>query len=193
MPTKPKTAKPKTPPTIDVSTLKSNPRNPRQITAAALQKLCESIERDPEFMALRPIVVDHDNMVLGGNQRLRAIMTLGMKEIPARWVVNAGDLTAEQRRRFIIVDNSPEGMTGSWDTEILGTEWTMPELADLGLEALTFKHIEPPEDFKEFGTNIETEDECPRCNYRWSGKPNSDTPPDVDQPDRLPDCPPGQD
>jgi site-specific DNA-methyltransferase (adenine-specific) len=120
--------------TIKLSTLKPNGRNPRKIKSDALKKLCESIERDPQFMELRPIVIGEDCMILGGNQRFRACQQLGMKEVPVSWVKTAIGLTDEQRRRFILVDNAPEGMAGEWDLEILTTEWRMPELGDFGFD-----------------------------------------------------------
>lgn len=95
--------------------IKLNPDNPRNITDEALEKLKESISRDPEFMELRPIIIDKNNMVLGGNQRLKAIRALGYKEIPVNWVKKADTLTEEQYNRFILVDNAPEGMQGEWD------------------------------------------------------------------------------
>lgn len=67
---------------IKVSALKPEKNNPRKISAESLNGLCESIREDPEFMTLRPIVVDEDNTVIGGNQRLKAIIQLGFKEIP---------------------------------------------------------------------------------------------------------------
>ena len=72
---------------MNISDIKANPRNPRKIADADLDKLKKSIERDPEFMRLRPIVVDENNMVLGGNQRLKAITALGYSDIPDEWVV----------------------------------------------------------------------------------------------------------
>ena len=120
--------------TIDLTTLRPNPRNPRTITDAAFAKLCESIRRDPEFMALRPIVVDEENLILGGNQRHRACRHLGMTAVPASWVVRASDLTEEQRRRFVIVDNAPEGAAGEWDLEVLQGDWDIPDLAALGVD-----------------------------------------------------------
>jgi DNA modification methylase len=119
---------------IAMSTLKPNDRNPRKITSDALKKLAESIERDPQFMELRPIIVDESRMILGGNQRFRACQQLGMKSVPSTWVRTATGLTDEQRKRFIIVDNAPEGMAGEWDMEILAAEWQMPELGDLGFD-----------------------------------------------------------
>jgi len=109
-------------------------KNPRRIDPAALQKLQESIQRDPEFMRLRPIVVDGTGAIIGGNQRWRACRALGMKTIPDEWVVRAADLTDEQRRRFILVDNGPDGMTGTWDWEELSQGWSLQELTVLGFD-----------------------------------------------------------
>ena len=124
---------------IKVSTLKLKDRNPRKITEAALNKLAESIQRDPEFMILRPIVIDEHREIIGGNQRLKAIKKIGMKEIPDGWVVEARNLTAEQKRRFLIVDNAPAGMAGEWDFEILSVDWAMPELEAWGFDAGTLE------------------------------------------------------
>jgi hypothetical protein len=65
---------------VKLSEIKQNERNPRKISPGALDRLKRSIERDPEFMRLRPIVVDGDGMILGGNQRYAAIKALGMAE-----------------------------------------------------------------------------------------------------------------
>ena len=69
--------------TIPVASLTPNDRNPRTITPAALKKLSKSIERDPTFMELRPIIVDGDGVILGGNQRFAACKVLGMTELPS--------------------------------------------------------------------------------------------------------------
>lgn len=119
---------------MKISEIKKNPRNPRKISKSQLQKLQESIQRDPEFMRIRPIVIDEDNMILGGNQRYTAIKKLGMKELPDEWVVRAENLTEEQRKRFVLVDNGPEGMTGEWDIDTLQVDWGMDELLDLGFD-----------------------------------------------------------
>jgi hypothetical protein len=119
---------------MKLSKIKPNPKNPRKISPEALDRLKRSIERDPGFMRLRPIVVDGDGMILGGNQRYAAIKALGMKEIPAEWVKTAADFTEDQKKRFLIVDNSTPGMSGQWDSEMLET-WDADELEDLGLSA----------------------------------------------------------
>lgn len=120
--------------TIKLNTLKANSRNPRTITADALRKLCESISRDPAFMELRPIVIDDEGVILGGNQRFRACQQLGMTEVPASWVKTAAGMTDEQRRRFVLVDNAPEGMAGQWDLELLTADWHLPDLETLGFD-----------------------------------------------------------
>jgi hypothetical protein len=116
--------------------IKPNPRNPRKIGATELDRLVKSIERDPEFMALRPIVVDDDMVVLGGNQRLKAIKKLGMKEIPESWVVKASNLTEEQRKRFVVLDNVS---AGAWDVEMLELEFKELDFKEMNLDLDTLK------------------------------------------------------
>ena len=120
--------------TIPVASLTPNDRNPRTITPAALKKLSKSIERDPTFMELRPIIVDGDGVILGGNQRFAACRVLGMTELPSSWVRTAEGLTDAQRKRFVLVDNAPDGMAGEWDLDLLLADWQIPELGDLGFD-----------------------------------------------------------
>jgi len=114
--------------------LRANPSNPRTITQGALDKLMESIRRDPQFMLLRPVVIGADGEVLGGNQRLKACIALGMEEMPNGWVVKADDLTPEQARRFVLVDNAPDGMAGEWDFGKLAEGYSFDELSGLGFD-----------------------------------------------------------
>jgi len=118
---------------MKLSEIKPNPDNPRVIKDAAFEKLCNSINEFPKMMALRPMVVDSENMVLGGNMRLRALQHLGFKEVPDEWVKKASDLTTEEQRRFIIADNVSGG---EWDWEAL-SDWSEP-LEDWGLDLPIF-------------------------------------------------------
>jgi len=125
--------------TVLLSTLMPNENNPRKISEEAFKLLCESIQRDPEYMALRPIVVDTRGHILGGNQRYKACVALGMKAVPKAWVRVATELTTEEkRRRFVLIDNAPEGMAGEWDYGVLTAEWKDLSLEDLGFAALDF-------------------------------------------------------
>ncbi|MEI7668870.1 MAG: DNA methyltransferase [Pseudomonadota bacterium] len=128
-----------------VSKIKTNPNNPRLIKDERFAKLVQSIKDFPAMMELRPIVVNRDNMVLGGNMRLKAIQSLGMKEIPDTWVKQAANLTEEEARRFIIADNVG---FGEHDWEVLANEWDMKELEDWGLDIPNFdvNNLEAEED-----------------------------------------------
>lgn len=116
---------------IKLTTIKSNPNNPRVIRDEKFKKLVKSIEEFPKMMALRPMVVNEDMVVLGGNMRLKALKELGYKEVPDEWVKSAKDLTDDEIRRFIIADNVG---FGEHDWELLANEWDAAELADWGLD-----------------------------------------------------------
>ena len=85
-----------------VSEVKANPNNPRIIKDDKFKKLVQSIKEFPEMLELRPIVVNNDGVVLGGNMRLKACKEAGLKEVP---VIKASELTEEQQKEFIIKDN----------------------------------------------------------------------------------------
>ncbi len=116
---------------IKLTTLKPNPDNPREIDAEKFVKLCESIQRDPGFMVLRPIIVDKDNVIIAGNMRFRALQHLDHKMIPDEWVTTADKLTEEERRRFIVIDNLGYG---SFDWDILTSHYAQEELIEWGVD-----------------------------------------------------------
>jgi hypothetical protein len=117
---------------MKLSNLKANPDNPRVIRDHKFEKLCNSIKEFQKMMELRPIVVDKDDMVLGGNMRLEALKVLGYKEIPDSWVKKASDLTEEEKQQFIIKDNVG---FGEWDWETLANKWEEEKLSEWGLDA----------------------------------------------------------
>jgi hypothetical protein len=113
---------------VKIGEIKANPNNPRVIKDDKFAKLVESIRTFPQMLQLRPIVVNDDMVVLGGNMRLRACKEAGMKEIP---VIKASDLTPEQQSEFIIKDNVG---FGEWDWDMLANEWDAEKLNDWGLD-----------------------------------------------------------
>jgi ParB-like chromosome segregation protein Spo0J len=117
--------------TVKISTVKSNPNNPRVIKDDKFDKLVQSIKYFPQMLEIRPIVVNDDMIVLGGNMRLKACKEAGLKEVP---IIKASDLTEEQQREFIIKDNVG---FGEWDWEQL-KEWDGEELEAWGLDVPTF-------------------------------------------------------
>jgi hypothetical protein len=115
-----------------ISNVKSNPNNPRVIKDDKFQKLVQSIKEFPKMLEIRPIVVNDDMIVLGGNMRLKACKEAGLKEVP---IIKASDLTEEQQREFIIKDNVG---FGEWDWEQL-KEWDSEELDAWGLDVPEFQ------------------------------------------------------
>jgi len=120
---------------MKLSEIKSNPNNPRVIKDHKFEKLKKSISEFPKMMELRPMVINEDNIVLGGNMRLKALKDLGYKEVPEEWVKRASDLTEEETRRFIIADNVG---FGEHDWEMLANEWNVEELEEWGLDGFPF-------------------------------------------------------
>ena len=131
---------------MKIKDIKNNPNNPRVIKDEKFAKLVNSIREFPKMMELRPMVINSDNIVLGGNMRLKALKELGYKEIPDNWVKRADELTEDEQRRFIISDNVG---FGEHDWNILQTKWDVDELAGWGLDCGGFdvKHDEYGEGF----------------------------------------------
>ncbi len=113
---------------VKVKDLKANPNNPRYIRDEKFEKLKKSIQDFPEMLKLRPVVVDDDMMVLGGNMRLKALTELGIDEVE---VIKAKDLTEKQKAEFIIKDNVG---FGDWDWDMLANEWDNTQLGEWGLD-----------------------------------------------------------
>jgi DNA modification methylase len=111
-----------------ISAIKRNPNNPRILKDDKFAKLTQSIKDFPQMLEIRPIVVNDDMIVLGGNMRLKACKEAGLSEVP---VVKVSDLTEEQQREFIIKDNVG---FGEWDWDLLANEWDTDLLEDWGLD-----------------------------------------------------------
>jgi ParB-like chromosome segregation protein Spo0J len=121
---------------VKISDVKTNPKNPRLIKDDKFKKLVKSIQEFPQMLELRPIVVDENNIVLGGNMRLKACIEVGLKEV---FIVKADDLTEQQKDEFIVKDNVG---FGEWDWDILANEWDTEKLQDWGLDLPIFKEYE---------------------------------------------------
>lgn len=116
-----------------ISDIKLNPNNPRLIKDDKFKKLVKSIQEFPEMLNIRPIVVNNDMVILGGNMRYKACKEAGLKEIP---VIIASDLTEEQQREFLIKDNTSGG---EWDFDMLANEWDVEQLDAWGLDIPNFE------------------------------------------------------
>jgi ParB-like chromosome segregation protein Spo0J len=105
-----------------------NENNPRILKDDKFKKLVQSIKDFPEMLEIRPIVVNNEMMILGGNMRWKAIQEIGIKEIP---IIKAENLTEEQQREFLIKDNVG---FGEWDWDALANDFDADDLEDWGLE-----------------------------------------------------------
>jgi hypothetical protein len=111
-----------------ISEVKLNPNNPRLIKDDNFKKLVQSIKDFPEMLDIRPIVVNADMVILGGNMRFKACKEAGLKEVP---IIIADNLNEEQQREFLIKDNVSGG---EWDFEMLSNEWDVEQLEEWGLD-----------------------------------------------------------
>jgi len=108
--------------------IQGNPNNPRIIKNDKYRKLVQSIKEFPEMLKLRPIVVDENMMILGGNMRWKASRDAGLKEV---WIDIAEGLSDEQKDEFIVKDNLN---FGEWEWNMLANEWDSVQLAEWGLD-----------------------------------------------------------
>lgn len=115
-----------------IQDIKPNPNNPRIIKDDKFKKLVKSIQDFPQMLELRPIVIDENNMVLGGNMRLKACQEAGLTDVPVK---QAKDLTEEQKKEFIVKDNVGYG---EWDWDDLANNWNTEDLIEWGLDIPNF-------------------------------------------------------
>jgi hypothetical protein len=116
---------------VKITEVISNPNNPRLIKDDKFKKLVKSIQDFPDMLNVRPIVVNKDMVVLGGNMRLKAIKEAGIKEIN----VDIVDWNEQQQKEFIVKDNVGYG---EWDWNDLANNWDSEELTDWGLDIPNF-------------------------------------------------------
>lgn len=113
---------------VNIKDVKKNKKNPRVIKGEKFKQLIKSIEEFPQMMNIRPIVVDSNMEIIGGNMRFEACKELGWTEIP---VIKSEELTDEQKKQFVIKDNVS---FGEWDWNILESDWQIDEVSEWGVE-----------------------------------------------------------
>lgn len=133
-----------------IKDIKPNPDNPRTIRDKNFEKLVNSIKEFPEMLELRPVVVNQDMVILGGNMRYEACKSAGFKEVP---IIIADKLTEKKQREFIIKDNVSGG---EWDWDLLANEWSTDELNDWGLDVPDWNANEPEIDLSSLDHDLDT-------------------------------------
>jgi hypothetical protein len=138
---------------IEITKVKENPSNPRFIRDDKFDKLVQSIKSFPQMLDLRPIVVNEDMVVLGGNMRLKACIAAGLTQVA---IIKASELTEEQQKEFVIKDNSS---FGEWDWDVLVNEWPVDDLSDWGLDipkSYFDDDVEPQFDTSDLGNKLDS-------------------------------------
>jgi DNA modification methylase len=138
---------------LNIKEIKLNEHNPRDITPEMFAKLKKSIQEFPQMLETRPLVIDENNVVLGGNMRLRALTDLGYEEIPVQKVKGWSE---EQKKEFVVKDNLSYGV---WDWELLANSWDAEQLEEWGLEVPDWQteELEAEEDNYQIPDEIETD------------------------------------
>ena len=143
-----------------IKNLKLNPKNPRQLTKDQERHLRSSIDK---FGLAEKIIINIDNTIIGGHQRIRILKTMKIKETEC-WVPNR-ELTQEEADELCIRLNRNHG---DFDYDILANQWSVCDLLDWGFKPEELELLDPDE--------IESEDKdekkkkqttCPSCGHAF--------------------------
>lgn len=140
---------------MNINEIKPNPNNPRKIDANDFNKLVKSIQEDQSLLQAKPLILDENNVILGGNQRYRACLELGIQDVP---VIVMPHLTEKQKKKLLVLDNTHYG---SWDMDMLANEdWNIEDLNDWGVNVdFLIPTIEEPKSID----NTKKSKLCPNC------------------------------
>jgi hypothetical protein len=131
---------------MKIGQIKPNPNNPRVIKDESFYKLVKSIKEFPKMMTLRPLIIDSNNMIIAGNQRLKALKDLDYKEIPDDWIKKAEDFTENELNEFKLKDNVH---AGEWDIDMLLKENDLDYLESIGIDLSDLGELDKLESINE--------------------------------------------
>lgn len=135
--------------------IKPDPKNPRKISKDEYEKLLKSIKDDPKLLNAKPIIVDENNVILGGHQRYKACIELGIEYVP---VIVMANLSERERKKLLIIDNTHNG---EFDFDMLANDnWDLHDLAEWGVNLDFFiPTIDEPKEID----NTKKGKICPNC------------------------------
>jgi ParB-like chromosome segregation protein Spo0J len=138
-----------------ITDIKPNPNNPRKIDKIEFDKLVKSIKEDQKLLNAKPLIVDENNILLGGNQRYKACLELGIQDVP---VIVMSNLTEKEKQKLIVIDNTHYG---SWDMDMLANDnWEITELEEWGVNV---DFLVPTIDEPKTIDNTKGSKVCPNC------------------------------
>tara|TARA_R110000744_G_scaffold65550_7_gene134421 strand:+ start:1692 stop:2249 length:558 start_codon:yes stop_codon:yes gene_type:complete len=160
---------------VNIDLINLNEDNPRFIKDNKFKKLVNSIRDFPEMLKLRPLVLNEDMVVLGGNMRLKACIHLNMTEVPI--IIFTQEMADKANEKLIAYGQKPKTYIqwskeflikdnvgfGEWDWDTLANEWEVKLLNDWGMDVPKFDAPEI-EDLSDtltsmFRLEVETESE----------------------------------
>lgn len=138
-----------------IAQIKPNPNNPRKISKDEFDKLVKSIEQDPDLLQAKPIILDENNIILGGHQRYRACIQLGIQDVP---VIVMSGLSEKKKKKLLIIDNTHYG---EFDMDALANDdWDLEDLDDWGID---MDFLVPTIDEPKNIDNTKKGNICPNC------------------------------
>ena len=143
---------------VKIEDIKENLENPRTIDKKKLEEIKKSIQEFPEMLSIRPIIVNKEGVILGGNMRYKALVELGYTEVEVL-VMDREDKEYD----FLIKDNMAYG---DWSWVNLTEDYKSKELTQWGLDIpLWYQDIEK---------SIEKNDKEPETKTPKEKAPKSD-------------------
>lgn len=140
---------------MNINEIKPNPNNPRKIDEDDFAKLVKSIKDDPKLLEAKPLIIDENNIILGGNQRYRACLELGIQEVPT---IKMANLTEKEKQKLLVIDNTHYG---KWDMDMLANDdWGLQDLSDWGVNV---DFLVPTDEEPKSIDNIKKGKVCPNC------------------------------
>jgi len=140
---------------MNINEIKPNPNNPRKIDANDIAKLRKSISDDPTLLQAKPLILDENNVILGGNQRYRVCLELGIQDVP---VIVMPNLTHNQKQKLLVIDNTHYGI---WDMDMLANDdWKLEDLSDWGVNV---DFLVPTDEEPKSIDNTKKGKVCPNC------------------------------
>lgn len=140
---------------MNINEIKPNPNNPRTIDSEDYAKLVKSIKDDPKLLEAKPLIIDENNVILGGNQRYLACLELGIQEVP---VIKMANLTEKEKQKLLVIDNTHYG---KWDMDMLANDgW---EIGDLDEWGVNVDFLVPTNEEPKSIDNTKKGKVCPNC------------------------------
>lgn len=140
---------------MNINEIKPNPSNPRKIDEDDFAKLLKSIKDDPKLLEAKPLIIDENNFILGGNQRYRACLELGIQDVPT---IKMANLTEKEKQKLLVIDNTHYG---KWDMDMLANDgWEIGNLDEWGVNV---DFLVPTNEEPKSIDNTKKGKVCPNC------------------------------